>query len=156
MRFLALSLVACGAVASGIVSLAQLDPSKPVFAIRVIVAHGCTIDDDDGYTDDTLRVPLGVQVKLEITNAEPPGRAPEIAIGATTRSLSSSATDPIEFVVESAAQYTWSCDGKQLPLSVEDPDCLSSEVQLAHEAAHPTTVESRRRRDANGRRSLRA
>jgi cytochrome c551/c552 len=150
MRFLALALVVgCGSattpkpVATGIVSLAQLDPSKPVFTTRVIVAHGCTIDDDNGYTDDWLRVPLGVQVNLQILNVKPPGSATEVAIGTTTRSMSSRATDSIEFVVESAGQYTWWCDGKQLPLSVEDPARLNAAIQHAHDATHPTTLDGR-------------
>ncbi|HEY1552318.1 MAG TPA: cytochrome c [Kofleriaceae bacterium] len=133
MRFLALALVAgCAARAPMVTS---------TFAVDVI-ANGitCTIDDGSGYTDTVLRVPLGAHVKLQVANASL--RPVDVNVGSTRRSVATRATETIDFVA-SRDQGTWSCDGKQLQLSVEDPASLNRTIARAHADAHPTTLAGR-------------
>ncbi len=107
------------AVAPALVMLDAIDDAKPAYWIDLRVAHdGCTIGDLEMTADPVMHVPLGMQVRLNVSRLADADTGPaEISFG-TPRSIADGSADTIFFRADRAATYTWSCNGTPRTIAV--------------------------------------
>lgn len=153
MRNLLLVLAACGSSptpvakpeAKGLVVMGELERGVPTYTITLLADHrGCTFTDNNGYEDGDLRVPIGEQVRLQVSHWEPEGTPAanepvSVSIGSTRVSLKNHSADSIHFIVESDGTYRWACNDVPLTMIVMKKPDLEALVHVADEAAHPTS-----------------
>ncbi|MFT3697544.1 MAG: c-type cytochrome [Kofleriaceae bacterium] len=159
MRKLLLILTACGSSSQpaaevpkkpeGLVVMGELERAVPTYTITLLADHrGCMFTDNKGYEDGDMRVPLGVQVRLQVSHWEPDGNPTaaqpvSVTVGTAKVTLKNHAADSIHFVVESQGTYKWSCNDVPLAMIVMPKAELDKIVNAADELASPTTTDGK-------------